>query len=387
MSEQSTIRPLRAALMAPLVLAVLAACSKAPPAQEDVRPVRAIKLAATSTGDQALFSGDVRARHESQLGFRVNGKIIERRVEVGSQVRRGDILMRLDPQDLELAARQARASLQAAETERDLAKLDYQRHVDLHAQRFVSQAVLDARASTLKAAQARVDAARATLAGQSNQASYANLVADGDGVVTAITAESGQVVQAGTPVVRVARSGEKEVVFGVPENQVGQLPASGEVKVRLWANADQEFTGRIREVSPVADPASRTYTVKVSIPDAPEVRLGMTATVALAAGNAQPGALRVPTTALVQDKGVTSAWLIDRGAVRMVPVQVAGQAGNDVLLGGGVSAGQSVVTAGVHLLRNGQKVRILESDVARRADTAAALSAPAQQAKAPGQGK
>lgn len=347
--------------------------------------MRAIKLAASHEGDQALFSGDVRARHESQLGFRVNGKIVERRVEVGTEVRRGDMLMRLDPQDLQLAVGQARASLQAAETERDLARLDYQRHVDLHAQRFVSQAVLDARASTLKASQARVDAARATLAGQSNQASYANLVADSDGVVMAISAEVGQVVQAGTPVVRVARRGDKEVVIGVPENMVGQLPAGATVKVRLWANAGQDLSGKIREVSPVADAATRTYTVKVSIPDLPEVRLGMTATVALAAQAAPDGALRVPTTALVQDKGVTSVWLIEKGVVKMVPVQVAGQAGNDVLLGSGVRAGQSVVTAGVHLLRNGQQVRILESDLARRADTAAALSAPAQPSEQPGQ--
>ena len=335
-------------------------------------------LAFDTVGERSEFSGDVRPRYESALGFRVGGKIVERKVDVGALVEKGDVLMRLDPQDMKLAETQAKATLRAAETERDLANADYKRHVNLRSQNFVSQAVLDAKQSALKAAQANVDAARAGLRGQSNQATYTSLSADADGVVTAIEAEVGQVVQAGTPVARVARTDEKEVVIGIPEDKVQLLRKAGAVTVRLWANSRQTLPGKIREVSPVADPASRTYTVKVSIPARPDVRLGMTASVELATG-ASGGALRAPLSALVQNKGASAVWVVENGAVKLVPVQVAGQVDNDVLLAGGVRAGQQVVTAGVNQLKAGQKVRILTSDIARRADNEAAVSGNAAQ--------
>jgi len=365
---------LRAAVLAPLAAAALVACSKPAPPLDDVRPVRVITLAADTAGERLEFSGDVRPRYESQLGFRVGGKIVERKVDVGATVKRGDVLMRLDPQDLRLAESQARATLRAAETERDLARADYKRHVDLRAQNFVSQAVLDTKQSALKAAQANVDAARAGLRGQSNQSNYTNLAADADGVVTAIEAEVGQVVQPGSPVVRVARTVEKEVVIGIPEDKVGQLRAAGDVSVRLWANEAVAIPGKIREVSPVADPATRTYTVKVALPESADVRLGMTATVELATGGNGPAGLRLPLTALVQHKGASSVWIVEKGAVKLVPVQVVGQVRNDVLVTGQIAAGQNVVTAGVNLLKNGQKVRILTADISRRADTEALVS-------------
>jgi RND family efflux transporter MFP subunit len=352
---------------------LLAACSKPDPKPEEVRPVRAIKLAAGIGGERIEFSGDVRARYESRLGFRVGGKIVERKVDVGAIVKDGQVLMRLDPQDLRLAEAQARATLRAAETERDLAQADYKRHQNLRAQNFVSQAVLDAQQAALRAAQANVDAARAGFRGQSNQAGYANLESDTDGVVTAVDAEVGQVVSAGAPVVRVARTDDKEVVIGIPEDRVDQLRSASDVNVRLWSNRDVVIPGKIREVSPVADPATRTYTVKVSIPASADARLGMTATVDMAAAS-QGGAsqLRVPLSALVHDKGATSVWVVEKDAVQLRRVQVAGQSGNDILLSGGVQPGQTIVTAGVHLLKPGQKVRILTADVSRRGDTEAA---------------
>ena len=365
-------RQLRAACAAPLLLLLLAGCGKDEPKVEDIRPVRVLKLAAGEGAERVEFSGDVRPRYESRLGFRVGGKIVERKVDVGANVKDGQVLMRLDPQDLRLAQAQAQATLRAAETERDLAQADYKRHQNLRAQNFVSQAVLDAKQSALRAAQANVDAARAGFRGQSNQAGYANLESDTDGVVTGVDAEVGQVVAAGAPVVRVARTDEKEVVIGIPEDRVGQLRNASDVKVRLWANRDQAITGKIREVSPIADPATRTYTVKVSIPANPEVRLGMTATVDMAAAGKAASGVRVPLSALVQDKGATSVWVVENNAVQLRRVQVAGQAGNDILLGGGVQPGQTVVTAGVHLLKPGQKVKLLTADVSRRADTEAA---------------
>ena len=261
-----------------------------------------------------------------------------------------------------------------------MAQADFKRHQNLRAQNFVSQAVLDAKQSALKASQANVDAARAALRGQSNQAGYASLASDVDGVVTAIDAEVGQVVAAGAPVVRVARTIEKDVVIGIPEDRVGQLRKVGSVTVRLWADRDRAIPGKIREVSPVADPATRTYTVKVALPPSLDVRLGMTATVELMTGAANTDALRVPLSALVQDKGATAVWVVENNAVQLRPVTLAGQSGNDLLVGGGVQPGQVVVTAGVHLLKPGQKVRILTADVARRGDTeAAAVGAGANQ--------
>jgi membrane fusion protein, multidrug efflux system len=356
-----------------LVAALLAGCSRNEAPPEDVRPVRALTLATGTVGTSAEFSGDVRPRYESRLGFRVAGKISARKVDVGTVVKRGQVLMQLDPQDLRLGQAQAQASLRAAQTNYDLARADLKRYQDLRSQNFVAQAVLEQKLAAAHSAQATVEAARAASREQANQTGYASLESDTDGVVTGIDAEVGQVVQAGTPVVRVARTDEKEVVIGVPEDQVDELRNVSAVKVRLWADPNRSITGKIREVSPVADPATRTYTVKVSIPARDDVRLGMTAVVQLdQAGTGS--AIKVPLSALYQNKGVTSVWLIENGAARLVPVQVGGVSGNDVLLAGGVKPGQTIVTAGVNLLKPGQKVKVLAADVARRGDAEAEAS-------------
>jgi RND family efflux transporter MFP subunit len=355
---------------------LLAACSKDAPPPEDVRPVRALTLAAGAVQANAEFSGDVRPRYESRLGFRVGGKISARKVDVGAGVKRGTLLMQLDPQDLRLGQAQAQANLRAAQTNADLARAELKRYQDLRGQNFVSQAVLDQKLAASHSSQASVEAARAQLREQANQTGYASLESDTDGVVTGIDAEVGQVVQAGTPVVRVARTDEKEVVIGVPEDQVEALRQVGEVRVRLWADPNRAIAGKIREVSPVADPATRTYTVKVSIPASEDVRLGMTAVVQLASQAAEASAaqLRAPLSALVENKGASSVWVIENGAVRLQPVRLGGVSGNDVVLASGVKPGQTIVTAGVNLLKNGQKVKILTADVARRGDAEAAAS-------------
>jgi RND family efflux transporter MFP subunit len=359
---------------------LLGACSKDEPKPDPVRPVRAAVLAQGAAGASAEFSGEVRPRIESRLGFRVAGKITAREVDVGNSVKQGQVLMQLDPQDLKLAASGAQASLRAAETNRDLAAADYKRYQELRSRNFVSQSVLDTKRAALRAAQAEADAARAAFKGQSNQAGYASLVSDVDGVVTGIDAEIGQVVTAGTPVVRVARTDELDVVIGIPEDRVGDLRKASAVTVRMWSKPQQPIPGRLREVSPVADPATRTYTAKIAIPPRADVRLGMTAAVQVSSKNGGAG-LRAPLTALHHEKGVTGVWLVENGAVRRVPITIAGQAGNDVLLkedaAAGVKAGQTIVTAGVNLLRPGQKVRILTADVARRDDTEAAAAGAA----------
>ncbi len=341
---------------------VLAACSKQPEKVEDIRPVRALLLTSNSVDVNAEFSGEVRPRVESRLGFRVGGKIITRKVDVGTVVHHGDVLMQLDPQDLKLAQAQANASLRGAETTRDLAQAELKRYQELREKNFVSQAVLDTKLSTFKASQAGVDSATANYRGQSNQAGYSSLVADVDGVVTAVDAEVGQVVAPGAPVVRVAKSGDKEIVIGIPEDKVDTLRKVADVQVRLWANPQEAIPGKIREISPVADAQTRTYAVKVSIPDsAASVRLGMTALVQFASKT--PNAMiRVPLTALYHEQSRTSVWVIENGAVKLVPVQIGGTTGNDILLVGGVKAGQTIVTAGVNLLKVGQKVKVLGAD-------------------------
>lgn len=346
----------------PLVAAcalLLAACSKEAPKTEDIRPVRAMVLQSSDIDVNAEFSGEVRSRVESRLGFRVGGKIISRKVDVGSVVKRGQVLMDLDPQDLKLSQAQSMAALRAAETTRDLASAELKRYQELREKNFVSQAVLDAKLSAYKSAQAQVDSAQAAYRGMTNQAGYASLESDIDGVVTAVDAEVGQVVAPGTPVVRVAKTDEKEIVFGVPEDKVDTLRAITDVHVRLWANPDKAVPGKIREISPVADPFTRTYAFRVSIPASlSEAKLGMTALVAFASRTPQPQ-IKVPLTALFHEKSATSVWVVENGVVRLVPVTVSGVSGNDLVLGSGVKPGQTVVTAGVNLLKPGQKVTIL----------------------------
>ncbi len=359
-------------LMAAAALAMmLAGCSRPVPKVDDVRPVRVMVLASSNVDVNAEFSGEVVARVTSQLGFRVGGKIVERKVDVGAFVKRGQVLMRLDPQDLQLSQAQGKASLNSAQTNRDLARAELKRYQDLREKNFVSQAVLDSKDAAYKAAQSQVEAAEAVYRGQSNQSGYASLLADGDGVITRLDAEVGQVVSPGTPVAVLARNGDREVVIGIPEDKVETMRGVKNVVVRLWADPKQALPGKIREVSPVADPATRTYLAKVTIPNAPEARLGMTAVVQFASTTVTPQ-IRVPLTALFNEKSQSSVWVVENGAVKLVNVTVGGVAGNDLLLSSGVKEGQTVVTAGVNLLKPGQKVTILGAELAAPAKSAQA---------------
>lgn len=360
----------RSIVIAALGAAVLAACSHAPEKVEEVRPVRVMTLASSDVDLDAEFPGEVRARVESKLGFRVGGKIVARKVDVGNIVKRGQVLMQLDPQDLQLAQAQAQAGLKASESNRDLARAELKRYQDLRDKNFVSQAVLDSKDTAFRSAQASYEQAQAQSKTQSNQTAYTTLVADADGVVTGVDAEVGQVVAAGSPVVRVAQTGEKEIVIGIPEDKVDTLRQVGDVKVRVWAEPNDLIAGHIREISPIADPVTRTFTAKIAMPDAPaDVRLGMTAYVRFASKTAAPQ-IKVPLTALFQDKSGTAVWVVENHITKLVPVQVGGASGNDVVLAGGVAGGQVVVTAGVNSLKPGQKVSILGEEATPKAAVA-----------------
>ena len=335
--------------------------------------MRTVTAALESAEFQTEFPGEIRARIESRLGFRVPGKIIARKVDVGTVVKKGQILMQLDPQDLLLGQAQAKAALMAAESNRDLAKAEYKRYQELREKNFVAQAVLDAKETAYKAALASYEQAKAGLSNQSNQTSYSSLVSDVDGVVTGIDAEIGQVVAAGTPVVRVAKTGDMDMVVGIPEDRINSVRQMKDLTVRLWANKDEVIVAKLRELSPIADPVTRTFTAKLALPaNLKDVKLGMTATASFGMKNTH-AMIKLPLTALFQEKNNSSVWVVENDAVRLTPVTVASTVGEDVLIATGVTPGQKIVTAGVNLLKPGQKVSILGGEV--KASAAASASA------------
>ena len=355
---RSTHRALLAAALLPA--AFLVACSRGEAPPQPVRAVKVITVGTSAMHSGNEFSGDVRARVESRLGFRVGGKIIQRNVEVGQHVKAGTVLAQLDAQDYRLAAEAARAQVAAATTNRDLAAADFKRYQALRAQNFISGAELERRETTLKAAQAQLDQALAQMASQGNQARYTTLVADVSGVVTAVEAEVGQVVAAGTPVVRIAADGARDVVFAVPEDKVMAVRAGTNVIVHPWAG-NATLQGRIREVAASADPVTRTYPVKVSLDAATQPPLGATMTVVpQALSHAGATVIKIPTSAVRQDGQGAAVWVLDRATmtVRSQPVQVATADGNDAVIASGLQPGMVIVSAGVHVLSPGQKVSV-----------------------------
>lgn len=322
-----------------------------------------VGLGAMESGHE--FAGEVRAHVESRLGFRVAGKLTARAVEVGQRVQAGQLLAQLDPQDYRLAADAARAQVMAAQTQRDLAAVDYKRFKDLKDQNFISGAELDRREAALKAAQAQLDQAQAQLAAQGNQAAYTRLVADAAGVVTAVDAEVGQVVAPGTPVVRVAVDGARDVVFAVPEDKRGQWQIGQTLAVRAWASPTV-YQGRVREVGAAADPVTRTYTVKLALQGADTPALGATVYVIQPnAGVAGAPVIKLPTSALRQQGQGSAVWVLEPATlqVQSVAVQVATADGNEAVIASGLQPGQQVVVAGVHVLSPGQKVSVYKEKV------------------------
>lgn len=342
-----------------LAASLLGGCSRPAAAPEPVRSVKVLTVAPSAYQSTREFSGEVRPRIESRLGFRIGGKIVRRQAEAGQRVKAGDVLAQIDPQDYRLAADAARAQVAAAQTNRDLAAADFQRYSRLKDQNFISGAELERRDTALKAAQAQLQQAQAQLATQSNQARYANLVADVAGVVTAIEAEPGQVVTAGMPVVRIAQDGPRDVVFSVPEDKIDAIRVGTPVAVRLWSGGS--FDGKVREVGASADPVTRTFTVKVGLEGRDQPPLGTTAYVSpQGLGLAGASVIKLPTSALRQDGQDTAVWVLDKPSmtVRSQPVQVATADGNEAVIAAGLQPGMTVVAAGVHVLSPGQKVRV-----------------------------
>lgn len=344
-------------ILAPLILA---ACSRQEAAPEPVRAVRTITITAESAGGAHEYAAEIRARTESRLGFRVSGKMVRRSAEIGHRVKAGEVLAQLDPEDLKLGQDAARAGSRAAQVNVDLAEADFRRFKELRDQGFISAAELERRESTLRAAQATLEQAKAQAGVQGNQTAYSSLVATAPGVITAVEAEVGAVLSAGTPVVRVAHDGPRDAVFAVPEDVVAGvrmlLDKPGAVRVRVWGST-KEVPATVREVAAAADAATRTFQVKADLPAA-DLQLGQTASVIIDLPRVD-GVAKLPLSAVTEQGGKTSVWLVDKATmtVRAQPVEVLGAEGNTVLVSSGLNPGQIVVTAGVHVLTAGQKVK------------------------------
>jgi RND family efflux transporter MFP subunit len=341
----------------------LAACSRPAAVPEPVRAVRTVKVGAEALAGGVDYAGEVRARTESRLGFRVGGKLVRRAVELGDTVHAGQLLAQLDPQDLKLAQEAAQAGLLAAQTSHDQALADQRRTKELFDQGFVSAAELERRDNTLKSAAASLAQARAQLNVQGNQAGYAQLLADVSGVVTGVDAEPGAVLGAGTPVLRIAQDGARDVVFQVPEDKVKAmrllLSRKNALLVSIWGS-EQLVPATLRELAAAADPATRSFVAKADI-GAADVRLGQTATVTVAAGQAAGAvpAIKLPLEAVSEQSGRTVVWLFDAnsGTVQPQPVTLAAHEGRRAVIASGLASGQEVVVAGVHALSPGLKVK------------------------------
>lgn len=336
-----------------IALAVsLAGCGKeSVPASKIEQSALTLVVGAAATGSSRVYSGEIRARHETQPGFRVGGKIVERLVDAGAQIKAGQALMRLDSGDAGL-------QLGAAEAQYQLAEADAKRHRELRSKGFISQAALDASEAALKAASAQLGLAH-------NQSAYTTLHADRAGVIATILAEAGQVVGAGQPVLRLAREGEREVAIAIPESQLSNLKLGASAEITLLAADDhaEPLVGRLRELAPVADPASRTYAARVTLAEpAPGIALGMTARVRFIANGKHDGLL-IPLTSIFQQGKQAAVWIVAADhTISLRPVQVAAYRDDGAVISNGLVAGERIVSNGVHRLAAGETIRIIESD-------------------------
>jgi len=367
-----SIRPL---LLLPL-LALLAACDQPPPPPEPIRPVRVATAQPQPYESRSTYTGEVRARYETNLAFRIGGKIVARYVEIGSEVRKGTLLARMDPEDTRLAIENARAQVNAAQADMNQTQADLSRYRRLFDTKVISQAEFDRREALAQSAAAKLESARSQLRVSQNQMAYTELHADADGVITSLTAEAGQVVSSGQTVMRLARPEEKEVVFNVAENRLDELRQASGISVSLWAQPDSAVAASVREIAPGADPVTRTYAVKLSIPNPPRaMRLGMTTSVEILrqdGGNV----VALPLAALYQKQSDPAVWVFDPASetVQLRKVKVAAYVEKYVLIADGLKPGEQVVTAGVHKLIPDQKVRLLPGTVSSAAATGRSAS-------------
>jgi RND family efflux transporter MFP subunit len=347
-----------------LALSVLLAACQAEataPTRGGERPVQVQDVTFGDAGSSREFVGVVRARYETDLGFRVGGKIVTRLVNVGDRVHAGDVVARLDPKDLKLQVESAEAELVAATSNLAQAAADYERYSTLKTRGYASVADFDRKKAANDEAQGRLDRARRALDLARNQLGYADLKADADGVITATLAEAGQVVAVGQAIARLAHRGEKEAVVALPESWLAEA-RNAMATVRLWADRQRSFAAHLRELAPEADSATRTYAARFTIENADDaVAFGMTATVTLAQATSARVA-RLPLSAILNRGNGPSVYVVDAsGTLVLRPVTVASFTEDSALVTSGVGDGEKVVTLGVQKLDAGLRVRTVEA--------------------------
>lgn len=350
------------ATTATLVLA-LSACGHSADPVEDVRPVRTQQVSRAGIDNTATYSGEIRARHEASLGFLVSGRIQRRLVEVGDHVAVGQTLFQIDPTDTTLNANASRTQVESARVEYRQAVADYQRYAELGRSQFVSKSEVERMRLSMETAREALSAAQANHGVTANQASYTTLRATTTGVITAITVEAGNVVAAGQVVVKIAERGEREIVISIPEARVDELRKARILTVELWAAPGRFYNGRLREIAPDTDAVTRTYSARISIPDADDkVGLGMTGKL-LVTLNGDARLRRLPLTALYDVDGKPKVWVVDTktSRVQLREVMVTQAQRDSVLVSRGLRDGDLVVTAGANLLHAGQKVRPVDA--------------------------
>ncbi len=342
-----------------LAAAMLAACSGVSPPALAAKPVVAERLEPTSTAPTEQYSGAVHARYASALAFRVGGKVVARYVTLGEVVRRRQLLARLDGTDAGLEKDAAEAALVAAKSNLDTATRDLTRYTALVRSGAVSRSAYDHQRDEVAAAQAQYRQAEREYQLRDDQLRYSELHADHDGVITAVDAEVGQVVSQGQTVLSLAWSDGREVYIDVPENRIAEFSDSKQISVSLWGQ-HRVYQGVIREKSASADPATRTFLLKVAIVQpGPDVRLGMTASVTVADAS-DPQELVIPMTALYHEGAAAAVWVVDAAThkLQLTPVRVDRYTHQGVVIGSGVSAGAEVVIKGVNELHQGEAVTI-----------------------------
>ncbi|BBB90671.1 MAG TPA: efflux RND transporter periplasmic adaptor subunit [Methylomusa anaerophila] len=329
------------------------------PVVQDAPQVRVAVIEPDSTSKFYSYAGEVRGRYESQLAFQVNGKIIKRNVDLGSPVNPGDVLMVIDPKDLTQAASSSSAQVYSTQSQLRLAASNLERYRQLYEQGAISRAQYDQYVTAYDSAAAAVQQASAQYAQTANQVDYSQLYADAAGVVSAISVEAGQVVSAGQTVVTVVRDGEREVEINVPENRLNELRQATQIKITFWALPDVSVDGSIREIAPMADKISRTYKVRISLLEPPPaMKLGMTASVAVAKSTPDSVSFYIPLTAVFQNGQTPSVWLVADNTVHLQPIKTGSFMDDKIEVSEGLQPGDIIVTAGVHKLREGQKVTV-----------------------------
>ncbi len=351
--------PLLAALLA--LGPLLAGCGEQAEAPVPVvRPVRAIELATRDSSVPIVLTGRIEAEDEVALAFRIGGRLVERPVAMGQTVEPGQLIARLEPQNELNALRTAEANLIAAQGQLDEARAEYGRQRHLEERGWAARAVYERARQAYQTAQARVDAALAQLKLARDQVSFTELTADARGVVIAVAAEPGEVVSPGRTIVRLARAGGRDAVFDVPASVLRAAPADPRITVHLADDPTIRAAGRVREVSPEADPVTRTFRVKVGLDEPPPGMLLGAVVIGRLEGSPEP-VLEVPASALVRRDGRPAVWVVDPEAktVALRPIEVARFDSAAVTVAEGLEPGELVVTAGVQALHPGQKVRLL----------------------------